>query len=77
MKTFNESGDISVKFKNINLIRIWRFNSVVMRKLNTLTVNQIIRIKNNENTIKEINDAFATQFSSVTGTEYEKVNNYA
>jgi len=46
-----------------------------MKKLNKFTVNQIIRIKNDENTSKEINDVFASQFA-VAGTEYEKVKNY-
>lgn len=49
-------SDISVKFKGFH--HSWQMNPSVMKKLNKFSVNQIIRIRDDEETIQEIEEEF-------------------
>jgi len=66
-----ESADVSVKFRGIDPVRIWCLNPAILKKLNKFSVNQIIRIKNDEETIREISKLSA-KFRGESGN-YEKV----
>lgn len=53
-------SSVSVQFKTKGENRpfSWRLNRTVLKKLNTYSVNQVIRIRNDERTIRSIDRRF-------------------
>ena len=67
-----ESADVCVKFRGNDPVRIWCLNPTILKKLNKFSINQIIRIKNNEETMRAISELFPD-----AGGNYATVNKIA